>query len=678
MTLLYVKVHVVRHTSVVLRNTFALFCFIMAGHLLLVFLIYSFHEMKAQASLPPKLTVNPQMITETDSVTLNCQAPASVSVTECFFRTNGKPAKSFPCMTTLTGTELLKITNQSPPAEVKVTCFYLVMNPSPDSDVSSIIIQPSLHPKLTVNPQMITETDSVTLNCQTPPSVSVSQCYFYTLSGGTISVLSCLQTLTGTELLKMAHQSLPTEIEVKCFYTAMFGDTYSQSPHSDSSSITIQSQKPEMSYQHFDGDSVLFTCSLPGSANHDTRCNLYFGEASHPVKTTTIRREMTSTNQKFCQLTVSIDDLLTHLRSVLRKDASCDYTLGSEPSSLSPRSDRYSLTDIVDKESSKMQKTPKLTMTTVLLPPELTVNPLVITETDLIMLNCQTPPSVSVSQCYFYTLSGGTVRVLPCLQTLTGIELLKMAHQSSPAEIKVKCYYTVTRGETKSTSPHSDTTSITIQSLPSYRRVSTPVKPTSGQTVGKPTNTGSSTSTSLSPVKTTSGTFTGIAMTSPDAALTNQASNDEITETWIWKLVVVVAGFGVTVGVILLGFAPFYNQSTIEKCAFKRPKAIITDYRDYMNLQAGYDETYSMVIYKCNIEKCAFKRPKAIITDYRDYMNLQAGYDETYSMVIYKCNIEKCAFKRPKAIITDYRDYMNLQAGYDETYSMVIYKCNIE
>ncbi|XP_067442156.1 uncharacterized protein [Thunnus thynnus] len=334
----------------------------MAGHLLFVILIYSFHEMKAQALLPPKLTVNPLVITETDSVTLNCQAPPSVS--QCFFHTNGKPAKSFSCLKTLTGTELLEITNQSPPAEVKVTCFYLIAYPSPNSDVSSISIQPSFRPKLTVNPPLITEADSVTLNCQSPPSVLVSQCYFYTLSRGTISVLSCLQTLTGTELLQMAHQSSPAEVEVKCFYTAMLGGTYSQSPHSDSSSITIQSQKPQMSYQHVDGDSVLFTCSLPGSAKHDTRCNLYFGEASHPVKTTTIRRETTSTNRKSCQFTVSIDDLLTLLRSVLRKDASCDYTLGSGPNSLSPRSGGYSLTDIVDKESSKMQTTPTLTMTT--------------------------------------------------------------------------------------------------------------------------------------------------------------------------------------------------------------------------------------------------------------------------------------------------------------------------
>ena len=102
-------------------------------------------------------------------------------------------------------------------------------------------------------------------------------------------------------------------------------------------------QKPKMTLQHFHHDHVLFTCSLPGSANRDTRCNLYFGEASEPVVTTKVRRK-TTTNQWICQFSVTIDDLLSRLRLVQQHDASCDYSLGSEPTSLSPRSDRYSLT----------------------------------------------------------------------------------------------------------------------------------------------------------------------------------------------------------------------------------------------------------------------------------------------------------------------------------------------
>ncbi|KAI3368096.1 hypothetical protein L3Q82_007799 [Scortum barcoo] len=259
----------------------------------------------------------------------------------------GEPAKSFSCLKTLTGTELLKISHQSSPAEVKVTCFYLNMYPSPESDVSSIIIRTSLPPKLIVNPPVINETDSVTLNCQTPSSVSVSQCYFHIVRGEAARHFSCLKTLTGTELLKMSHKSSPAEVEVMCFYTVKFGETDSPSPHSDTSSITIHSETPQMSLQHFPGEYVLFTCSLPGPANHDTRCNLYFGEASDPVLTKNIWKERSSTKQWFCQFIVTVDYLLSRLRLVQQSDASCDYTLGS---SLSPRSDGYNLTDIVEKE----------------------------------------------------------------------------------------------------------------------------------------------------------------------------------------------------------------------------------------------------------------------------------------------------------------------------------------
>ncbi|XP_049893267.1 uncharacterized protein LOC126385540 [Epinephelus moara] len=295
------------------------------------------------ALLPPKLTVNPAVITETETVTLNCQTPSSVetetvtlncqtpssvSVSQCYFRIGrGKPAKAFSCLKTLTGTELLEVTHQSSPAEVKVTCFYLYGSSSPDSDVSSIIIRTSLPPKLTVNPAVIEDTESVTLNCQTPSSVSVSQCHFYILSEGTAKVLSCLQTLTATELLEMAHQSSPARIQVTCFYTVKIGEFNYPSPHSGTSSITIHSYKPQMSLEHFDGDHVIFTCSLPGPADHDTKCNLYFGEASRSVLTRNISGKRTSKNQSFCH-------------------------------------DRYSLTAIVEKESSVTQTVTTSLMTT--------------------------------------------------------------------------------------------------------------------------------------------------------------------------------------------------------------------------------------------------------------------------------------------------------------------------
>ncbi|XP_051272361.1 uncharacterized protein LOC127372542 isoform X3 [Dicentrarchus labrax] len=455
--------------------------------------------------LPPKLTVNPPVITETDSVTLNCQTPPSVSVSQCYFYTvSGGTVRGFSCLQTLTGTELLKMSHQSSPAEVEVKCYYTVKigelkSQSPNSNISTVFIHNLLPPKLTVNPPLITETDSVTLNCQTPPSFSVSQCYFYTVSGGTVRSFSCLQTLTGTELLKMSHQSSPAEVEVKCYYIVKVGELNSPYLHSNISTVSIHT----------------------------------------------------------------------------------------------------------------------------LLPPELTVTPLLITETDSVTLNCQTPPSFSVSQCYFYTVSGGTVRVFSCIKTLTGTELLKMSHQSSPAEVEVKCYYIVKVGELKSQSPHSKTSSITIhnivegessmtQTMPTYsvtkdivkkgssmtqtmptftvtkgwtvKMSGASVKLTSGWPVGTSDNTGCS--TSPTPVKPASDivekessmtqtmpTFTvtkgwtvkmsgaSVKLTSgwPVATSSNTGCSTSLTPvkpasagTWIWKSGVVVTACGVITGTIML------------------------------------------------------------------------------------------------------------------------------
>ncbi|XP_041803140.1 uncharacterized protein LOC121613651 isoform X2 [Chelmon rostratus] len=492
----------------------------MAGRLLFVILMYSFHMIQTQALPPPKLTVYPPVITETDSVTLNCQTPSSVSVSQCYFHiVREGPAKSFSCQQTLTGTDLLKITHQRSPAEVKLTCFYLSTSSSPESNTSSIIIQTLPPPTLTVYPPVITETDSVTLNCQTPSSVSVSQCYFYTVNGGNVGGFSCReQTLRGTELLLMTSQSSPAEVKVKCYYTVKIGDLNPPSPHSDTSSIIIHTGgKPQMSVQHFPGDHVLFTCSLPGSANHDTRCNLYFGETNDPVVTTTVWKQRSSTNQWFCQFTVTIDHLLNRIRLVKQRKASCDYSLGSEPKALSPHSDGYSLTDIVENESSAA--------------PTRSVAPM---STDL-------TPGVSTF----------------------------LTHVESASDI-VEEESRMTQTMQTFTTP---TTGLTV----SRHHASTPAaaaKQTSDQTLDGPAT--KATVFPVTPLSKKSGTS-------------------------ILKLVLAATGFGVAVGVILLGLGLLCNKRRTDRFSLKRTQANIKDDYVYMRnldhgslLPAGNDATYSV------------------------------------------------------------------------------------
>ncbi|CAI5687759.1 unnamed protein product [Oreochromis niloticus] len=102
-----------------------------------------------------------------------------------------------------------------------------------------------------------------------------------------------------------------------------------------------------MSVHHFDGEFVLIMCLLPGSVKEDTRCNLYFGEASRPVlNQAVLKKSCTKTEQRFFQFYVSASDFLKHLLLVQQKDVRCDYTLENEPRSLSPCCYRYNMQGI--------------------------------------------------------------------------------------------------------------------------------------------------------------------------------------------------------------------------------------------------------------------------------------------------------------------------------------------
>ncbi|KAL3978286.1 homeodomain interacting protein kinase [Sarotherodon galilaeus] len=265
----------------------------MADLLLLVVLMYSFHEIKAQARVPPELSVNPPLITETDSVTLSCQTSARVPQCD-FYIACQNLSKGSSCVQTLTGSELLKIAQTSLPAEVVVRCFYAVQvysdkHTSPDSQPSTITINNLRPPKLTVSPLMITETDSVTLNCQTPSSVPVTQCYLLFSGDKTVKISSCLWTLTGSEILSMTRQRLPATVEMTCYYIFKH-----KSPVSNMSAIIIQTPRPELTVNPrmiIEPYSVTVNCQTPSSVSV-TQCFLYFMRSK---KSTSISCQQTLT-----------------------------------------------------------------------------------------------------------------------------------------------------------------------------------------------------------------------------------------------------------------------------------------------------------------------------------------------------------------------------------------------
>eukprot|EP00063_Salmo_salar_P012577 XP_013987412.1 PREDICTED: uncharacterized protein LOC106565145 isoform X3 [Salmo salar] len=403
----------------------------MAGHLFLLILLFdTFQYIKAKDLPQPSLTVIPAVIKERDSVQLNCQTPPSVS--ECYFKMEGQVEFTLPspCQQTLTGTLLVRWTGQSSPAEVKIQCQYSATGSqfrSMFSEPSTVTIQDL--PQLTVSSTVIRERESVQLSCETPPSLHVSHCYFYIEGRKNLPDSSCKQTITGTELLKRADQTFPALVKVNCYYAVGKSHT---SPLSNPVSVTVRDPPPPrltVSPEVIrDTDTVQLRCHTSQSTSV-SQCYFYIEERQHLQQTTSCQQSLTGT--KLLEWAGQ--------RRTTKVNMRCIY-YAVEMSIYSPYSDPVSVT-LLD-----------------LPPPRLTVSSTVIRERDSVQLSCQTPPSVSVSQCYFYT-EGRDPKPSPCTRSLTGAELLLWAGERLSAEIKLRCFYTV---EAHYPSTHSHPAPITI------------------------------------------------------------------------------------------------------------------------------------------------------------------------------------------------------------------------
>ncbi|XP_045078992.1 uncharacterized protein LOC121574647 isoform X2 [Coregonus clupeaformis] len=298
----------------------------------------------------PRLTVSSTVIRERDSVQLSCEAPPYVSVSQCYFYTEGRHPKPSPCTRSLTGTELLSWAGQSSSAEVKLRCFYTVETryPSTHTDPAPITILGELQkPDISVNDE---SSHDITIACVLPESVSDgSSCNLYTGDqpqaykeawvrrfNAASSKLFCTFSVTKNDLFR----HLQLKRDVRCDYRVNTG-LHSLSPRSDEYIITGQKPNITVSLK----ENLIITCLIPGSVSPDTPCNLYVGEQSQYFIRAPIRKKKhTDSKGWFCQFFVAESDLIRRLQSVRRKEVSCDYRVSSEPNSLSPRSDGYRFT----------------------------------------------------------------------------------------------------------------------------------------------------------------------------------------------------------------------------------------------------------------------------------------------------------------------------------------------
>ena len=102
--------------------------------------------------------------------------------------------------------------------------------------------------------------------------------------------------------------------------------------------LTDHLQKPTVSVHHDRTNKLLdIVCEIPKQSWNVTGCQFYSGHGENFYPTAKIA----SGNCHF--FSVDEDDLFRRLQSVGSREVSCDYTVNTEPSSLSPRSDTYTI-----------------------------------------------------------------------------------------------------------------------------------------------------------------------------------------------------------------------------------------------------------------------------------------------------------------------------------------------
>ncbi|XP_043107862.1 uncharacterized protein LOC122353982 isoform X2 [Puntigrus tetrazona] len=101
-------------------------------------------------------------------------------------------------------------------------------------------VQSYKSPTVRVSPDIIRESSSVKISCDTPEDVTVNQCYFYTNREEKNIKTSwrCELGLTGAELIRWADVTSHGFINISCYYTV--NDTSSSSlPHSPHATVKV-------------------------------------------------------------------------------------------------------------------------------------------------------------------------------------------------------------------------------------------------------------------------------------------------------------------------------------------------------------------------------------------------------------------------------------------------------
>ncbi|XP_058647871.1 uncharacterized protein LOC131549582 isoform X3 [Onychostoma macrolepis] len=200
-------------------------------------------------------------------------------------------------------------------------------------------VQSYKSPTVKVSPDVIRESSSVKISCETPADVTVNQCYFITnREEKNIKVSSsCELDLSGAEVLGWAAVKSPESIYINCYYTIHEQGFNKPSSHSPPATVTVLDslQKP---FIRVSGDNNILSCEIPLSVRADFICSLYT-EDDDLLYQRVSQRSQSGGSQ--CMFYLSHSELFT--RSVNSRHLICVYSLKTQPEIRSPHSDTYTI-----------------------------------------------------------------------------------------------------------------------------------------------------------------------------------------------------------------------------------------------------------------------------------------------------------------------------------------------
>ncbi|XP_039529708.1 uncharacterized protein LOC120480546 [Pimephales promelas] len=368
-------------------------------------------------------------------------------------------------------------------------------------------VQSYRSPAVKVFPDVLSESRSVKLTCETPANVTVKQCHFYRNSEQKdIKVIpSCELELTGVEVLRWADVKSPASVDIYCFYIITENRIDKPSSHSPAATVTVLGslQKPFISVS--DSDVHIIACEIPLSVRAAFTCSLYTGNVL--LHTRVSKKSSSGGEYHHCVFYLTHSELFT--RSENSRNLSCDYyIINTETEIRSPRSDTHTIRGLPQAK--------------------LTASASVIEETDTVQLSCENTEYLKMEMCVF-NINGResfSKASSSCQLSLTGSQISIWSEGSS---VRITCFYTVNKSQVLVPSPHSDPVTISIQM-------------STGQTFATATTTTTSTATSTGETltaKTTSSTATSTGGTLT-AKKTSVPHTDHIHSEGSWLLVVLV------------------------------------------------------------------------------------------------------------------------------------------